>query len=75
MKVKDTLKSLYSFSGFEALSDLNPHLRDPEARVVTLQKTSKKKYLLRLQRRAKRLLRQSQALCPGSTLRRHPDVC
>lgn len=42
MKVKDTLKSLYSFPGFEALSDLKPHLRDPEARVVTLRRHQKK---------------------------------
>lgn len=42
MKVKDTLKSLYSFLGFDALSDLNPHLRDPEARVVTLRRHQKK---------------------------------
>jgi hypothetical protein len=42
MKVKDTLKGLYSFPGFEALSDLNPHLRDPEARIVTLQRHQKK---------------------------------
>lgn len=41
MKVKDTLRSLYSFPGFKALSELTPHLRDPEARVVTLRRHQK----------------------------------
>ena len=42
MKVKDTLRSLYSFPGFEALQELNPYTRDPEARVVTLRRHQKK---------------------------------
>ena len=42
MKKNGTLKSLYSFPGFEALQQLKPHWGDPDARIVTLKRRQKK---------------------------------
>ena len=42
MKIKETLKSLYSFPGFEALQQIKPHWGDPDARIVTLKRRQKK---------------------------------
>ncbi|MBI5603951.1 MAG: transposase family protein [Deltaproteobacteria bacterium] len=42
MKEKETLRSLYHFPGFEAFQELKPHLKDPGARVVTLQRIQNK---------------------------------
>ena len=42
MKPHPTLKDLYSFPGFRALSRLTEHPDDPGARVVTLRRRQKK---------------------------------
>lgn len=46
MNNKTSLKDLYSFPGFRALARLKSHPDHPGARVVTLQRRQKKRFVL-----------------------------
>jgi hypothetical protein len=45
MAFKTTLKDLYSFPGFRAHAKLKPHAKDPEGRIVTLERRQKKQFV------------------------------
>jgi len=45
MNTKTTLKDLYSFPGFRASARLRPHADHPGARIVTLKRRQKKRFV------------------------------
>jgi len=45
MKTKTTLSSLYSFPGFRASNQLKGILGDPHARIITLSRRQKKRFV------------------------------
>lgn len=51
MNTKNTLSSLYSFHGFQALSTLKPHPMDTEGLVITLRRRQKKMFVPVVERR------------------------
>ena len=42
---KETLKTLYSFAGFQALATLKPHPNDPGGKIVMLRRRQKKQFV------------------------------
>jgi hypothetical protein len=46
METRKTLRDIYSFPGFRARATLKPHPKDPDGRIVKLERRQKKRFAL-----------------------------
>ena len=50
METRKTLRDIYSFPGFRARATLKPHPKDPDGRIVKLERRQKKRFALAVDR-------------------------